>query len=272
MDRLRRRPHREPAVRLGSANARLRLHLRVVDLRQVEHLAHDDVGVLECLVRVALVNRARAGDVVLDLDLLLAPQDLVVDLRRARLHRLERVRDDRQSLVLNSYRTHCGLSQLLRLGGDRSNRVTHPPRLVVEHLMVFVEHRRDRDDALVELRPRHVGERDHRRPHRDCGRSVDRLHDRVSVGAPEDAAVQHAGERNVYGVPFLTGNASDPVFPGLILPQKLEWTFALHRSPPSRLSLAWHRLCSKRSNRASRTVLSRSQCNGKHTHRDSYNC
>jgi hypothetical protein len=51
----------------------------------------------------------------------------------------------------------------------------------------------------------------------------------MSVRAAEDAPVQHAGKRNVYGVTFLTGDSCDSIFPVEVSTQELEACLLHHR-------------------------------------------
>jgi hypothetical protein len=50
----------------------------------------------------------------------------------------------------------------------------------------------------------------------------------MSVRAPKNPTVQHAGERNVNRIPFLTGNASAPIFAGEVASKEFVFTRSRH--------------------------------------------
>ncbi len=138
VDGLCRRPDRNAAVALRAANHGLGLHLRVVDLRGTESALDDHLRLREGARGVPFQDIAAAGDVALDLELLVAQQHAVVQGRRAGLHRLDGIGHDRQGLVFHPHSAHGSFGQRFRFGGDRRHCFAHTPHFVGQDGVVFM--------------------------------------------------------------------------------------------------------------------------------------
>ncbi len=230
------RPHRDAAVRLGAADDRFGLHLGVVDLVGREGALDEDIRLGKGLVHIALDDLAGAGDVVLDLDFLVAVHHRLVERLRAGLQRLERVQDDRQRFVLHLDRPGGLLGQLFGLRGDRGHRLAHPADLVGQDVVVLVQRPLDGDDALVVAQLRDILEGQHHRAHGFRGAGIDRFDAGMGVRGADRAPVQHARQADVNGVLFLPGNPGDPVFARGYMPNNLK-VFFLHSHSSGNMSI-----------------------------------
>ena len=160
------------------------------------HVAHPEVEPLDD------VGRRIPGA----LDALAA--QMVVQDRRARLHRLDRVDHMRQQLVLDLDQLERALGDGLAGRGHRGDRMAVIEDLLARHDVARQIARRGAERELRKIVPG-----DHRLHPRQGfrRRNVDRLQDRVRVRAPEDLGEQHAGQDQIGAELGAPGDLVGPV-------------------------------------------------------------
>jgi len=124
----------------------------------------------------------------------------IVELDRARLHRLERIGDHRQGLVLDVDQRHRVLGGVAVDGGHRRHRLPDEPDLVHRQAVLY-----DRLGAEGGQRVRHLfrvlaGGHGKHAGQRAGPARVDARDARVGMRAPEDGGVEHAGKLHIVGV------------------------------------------------------------------------
>ena len=214
-------PDLDLVVLVAVGDAALRLDIALVHGLGIVFALDDHVGFGEARVGVAHREVEPLDDVgrrVLGPLDALGPEMVVQD-RRTGLHRLDRVDDMRQHLVLDLDQLERALGDGLAGRGHGGNGMA-----VIEHLLA----RHDVARQVASRRPRRqfreIVPRDHRL-HARQGlrlRRVDRLQDRVRVRAPEDLAEQHAGQNQVGAELGAPGHLVGPVLLDRVGPDDLE--------------------------------------------------
>ncbi len=204
----------------------------MIDLLRVERALDHHVCCGERLVHVPFFDLARAGDIVLNLNFLWTPQHRVINRLGARLHRFNGVGENRQNLVFDLDGTHRLFGQLLGLCSDGGDRLSHPTHLVGQDVMVFVQDRRDGDDALVVSHLGDVIKGDHDRPHCFRRAGVNVLDPRVGVRAGQNAPVEHVWQGQVYRILLLPCHAGDAIFTRRHLAYRMKRLFLHHATFP----------------------------------------
>ena len=195
---LARRPHLHALLIVEGDQAGVGLHVRLVHLRGRERVLDDHVRRREAGIDVSdapLVAHEAVRRSVQRVRQPLVGGHAGVDQRRARPHRLQRVVDGRQLLVLNVDQRRRALGRLLVVRGNGGHRVADEAHHVVR------EHRRVLDPPAQEV-PGDVGARQHRVDPRLCAGSRD-----VDANDPRmrQRRAQHLGPQPAAGRPHVGG-------------------------------------------------------------------